>query len=822
MIRAMLIFCLLAAALAAAGCSADAVTVRSRAFRHPSEVTFVCYDVAPASGAPIAAVPLSDCAGDDARFRLHALVTQKSRGEVAAVNLDDNAVLDSDLRVPGYTFVPVGEIPVDLVVPESDPARTYVADYGSFDIRAIDTVRFHPAAASVGTTPGIRLTLPSAPADLALGPDAAGAPEAALYVSLPDIGALAIVPLPIVTEGGTMPTIVTLGTDVPAPVAATPEPVRYCKACSGDGVTPTEPCGDLVDPYPVVGGVRQPFPPREIGVLPADPMARPVHSVLDAANNRLLVADATLPIVHVVDLAAPDVAQPPIVVGVPTEYLALTPPVPNVIGSTMATERFLYAIDATDGSVLAVRYDEATPSASAVIPTSVRGDRDRLGLRAAARVLEVITPSYPGELCDPANAEQAGDAAPLRLRGVFLAAALLDGTVQIVDVHDLDAPCRGGGNPSACMGAPSADDDVIFIQRHRSRIGARIATEITLSAPPAIETNGVTVAVENDGATDGDLSPNLLPQPDGCPQGMTTGFPFGGEEDQEPVVCVLADPWAAESETWVATWEGTLPGTEGGRARLSIDDDLGGAPVARVEIDACARGVLGAENVEAIPDTAPEASYLADLFVVTGEIPPSVPEDAGCRAPILDPDGELVLLDFPIVRAERVTRTDGEVEHVLLLASETRGGTPFATVRECFPELTGYAIRSQGAYTVIGGRTGMRHRVVADETTGLCVVDGSLPVDRIGKAIPGRFYDNSVVRFGLSETGLTRLEDAQLSFQIAQTPVELVIPIADDLPTVLSDVAFNPIDGNMYVVDTSFAGLVQLELDPVRIGLGWD
>ena len=810
---------LVAVAVVLAACSADAVNVRSRAFRHPSAVAFVCYDLAPSGGGAIAAVPLSNCAdADDARFRLHALVIQKSRGEVAAVDLDDNAVLDSDLRVPGFTFVPVGEIPVDLVVPESDPSRTYVADFGSFDIRAIDTVRFHPDAAGAGTLPGIRVTLPSAPADLVLGPDATGTPEGALYVSLPDIGSLAVVPLPIASEDGTMPVIVplTIPDPLPAAVPATPEPVRYCKVCSGDGVTPSEPCGDLIDPYPVVGGVRQPFPPREIGMLPADTMARPVHAVLDAANGRLLVADANAPIVHVIDLAAPDLAQPPIVVGVPTEHLALTPPVPSVVGSATAAERFLYAIDATDGSVLTVRYDEMTPEASAVIPTSVRGDRDRLTLRAPARVLEVITPSYPGALCDAGNTEQASDAAPLRLRGVFLAAALLDGTVEIVDIHDLDSTCRGG---SGCAMPPSPDDDVIFIQRHRPRIGARIATEITLAAPPAIQTNGVTLAAGNDGATEGDLSPDLLAQPDeGCPQGMTTGFPFGDEE--LAFVCVLADPWAAESETWVATWEGTIPGTEGGRARLSTDGT--GNPVARVEIDACARGVLGEENLDTVGASAPEASQAPDLFVVTGEIPPSVSDDAPCRAPILDPDGELILLDFPIVRAERVTRMDGEVEHVLTLAPETRGGTRFETVRECFPELTGYAIRSQAAYTVVGGRTGYRHRVIADETTGLCVVDASLPTDRIGKAIPMTIYDNSIVRFGLSETPLTRADEVQLSFQIAQTPVELVIPIADELPTVLSDVAFNPIDGNMYVVDTSFAGLVQLELDPVRIGLGWD
>ena len=185
-----------------------------------------------------------------------------------------------------------------------------------------------------------------------------------------------------------------------------------------------------------------------------------------------------------------------------------------------------------------------------------------------------------------------------------------------------------------------------------------------------------------------------------------------------------------------------------------------------------------------------------------------------------------MFLDFPIVSAKRVTTPEGD-ESQLDLADATRGGIPYADVARCFDELTGYAIRAQGAFTVLGSRTGYPHRVVVDETdvdatTRLCIVDESLPATRTGRAIPGQLFDNAIVRFHLEDTDLARLDTVQLSFQVAQTPAELVISIGNELPTVLSDVAYNPVDGNVYVVDTSFAGLVQLTLDPVRTGVSFE
>lgn len=811
--------------LVCAGCSAEPVTVRTRAFQHPTNVDFVCFDVQPDTpGVSAVAVPLSSCAGDDDRFALHALVTQKGRGEVAAVDLDGDEILDSDARVPGFTFVPVGEIPVDIVVPAGDPTRTYVADLGSMDVRVVPTDVFRSMMSATAPVGLASIPLASPPTDLALSPD-----ERRLFVALPDEGAIAEIDLTMVGDAmAPAPTLLALGTEVPAPVPAEPEETPYCKVCPSDRVSTDDgpvlvPCREMLSAYPVEGGARQPFAPREPAAAGMEP--RPTHMVVvpghDDVPSRLLVADRALPVVHVINLDDPAAAEPPIVVGVPTEQLAITPKVPATIDAREATEQFLYAIDATDGSVLVVRYDETDPSASAVLPVSVRGDADRLDLTSPARVIEVLTPGYAPDAVDAAlcvpGSEEAADASPGRLRGVFLAAGLTDGSVAIVDVYDLDAPCRGG---AVCESPPNDDDRQVFIQRHRPRIGSFVTLGMTLTTAPAVTANGDTFTVEPGGATGGEVAPDLAAVECGPFQTRVYPFPDGG--GAEPLVCALADPWAARTETWTVTWEGALPGTNGGRGRLSVD---GGQPTIRVEVPVCERGVLGSENVAALPEEAPEAAFAGDLLVVTGEVPPSVAEDAPCRQVVTDPDGQLIRLDFPIVHAAQVETADGAREGVLRLAGETRSGTRWQDVLDCFPELTTYEIHAQAAYTVAGSRTGYRHRVLADAMDGSCTVDTTLDPRRIGKAVSGTVYDNGFVRFQLVEQETARLtpaDEAELSFQIGQVPGKLIVPIGDQLPTVISDLAFNPVEGNVYVVDSQASGLVELDLEPISIAGSFD
>ena len=134
-----------ASALAAlwllAGCEVAPIEVISRSFDRPSHVAFVCFD-----SVTSAAVSLDSCEDGAEGFALHALVTQSHRGEVAAVDLDENRVLDSDVRVPGYTFVRVGEVPGAIVVAAREPSFAYVANLGSRDVRAVPTAQFRPDA----------------------------------------------------------------------------------------------------------------------------------------------------------------------------------------------------------------------------------------------------------------------------------------------------------------------------------------------------------------------------------------------------------------------------------------------------------------------------------------------------------------------------------------------------------------------------------------------------------------------------------------------------------------------------------------------------
>jgi len=51
-------------------------------------------------------------------------------------------VIDSRPDIPGPTFVPVGEVPVAVVVAPDYPHMTYVANAGSRDISVVHTASF--------------------------------------------------------------------------------------------------------------------------------------------------------------------------------------------------------------------------------------------------------------------------------------------------------------------------------------------------------------------------------------------------------------------------------------------------------------------------------------------------------------------------------------------------------------------------------------------------------------------------------------------------------------------------------------------------------
>ncbi len=427
-------------------CGTEPKDLPQLSFDHASKIAFFCV----IDGAVVGS---SRCGEADAR--LHALVLQSARGEVASVDLVDNRIVDTQVVVPGFTFDPVGELPSAIVLPQSaDASYAFVANAGQLDLFARPTQRFLGVNVS---DPGDEMPLGSAAVDLVLSPD-----ETTLYAAVPDLGAVLAIPVDDdPTTAGVLgdPVPLLLTDTIPGGTPAEPRP-DYCVSCD-------DACARVVDPFPHDAfGNALPFPPRSAPARFGD-TPRPVSLEVDAENGLLLVADESLPIVHVIDIDAGNVELEPLAVGAPTVDIELTPKVPEVAGGTSATERFLYAIDATERSVLVADYDLAPGSrqpVATVIPVGARGDRpvDRLALPTGARVLEAFSTSdySPAGPFDACGGEGVG---ATQLCGVFVAVGAMDGAIYIVDVYDLDTPARTTAEECANAGA--------IVRRHRIRLG---------------------------------------------------------------------------------------------------------------------------------------------------------------------------------------------------------------------------------------------------------------------------------------------------------------------------------------------------------------
>ena len=115
----------LGVAIGSASCAATPTPVPVRSFNSPGKVAFMCLDVntnamdntqlpvplaAPESACPPVA---SGILGVNFAFHYFALVTQKTTGELAVVDLTAGGIVDEDETTPGTNFIPVGAISAD-------------------------------------------------------------------------------------------------------------------------------------------------------------------------------------------------------------------------------------------------------------------------------------------------------------------------------------------------------------------------------------------------------------------------------------------------------------------------------------------------------------------------------------------------------------------------------------------------------------------------------------------------------------------------------------------------------------------------------------
>jgi len=390
-------------------CCAPATPLNSEAFFKEGERSDVCGDASPS---------------------LHALVTQSTRGEVAAVDLYNREVLDSDPRIPGYTFVDVGGLPRAIVAPPHKPGEpdvgppwTYVASAEEQSLRAVATCHFREGA-SCGPEAGfdlaeLKIALPAQPKDmLFVGPDKEHPERAnALWITLPDLSAIARVSL--ATDGDAP-----FGADkiaffqVPVvdamPLAPIREVEQYQSACGLGYALDLDAAALELPVTPPVSGAS---------------VAAPTRLRFDAESGLLFVADASQPVIHAFSVEPKGLGmRGAVATGAPIRDFALTGAVPKLAPSPRAfvrperakgakkdppdprpefgadEQRYLYAIDDRDGSVMVqtFAYDAGKITAQPLLLPATRKRADRLELTSPALAIDIADnrPLSNSKVCD--------------------------------------------------------------------------------------------------------------------------------------------------------------------------------------------------------------------------------------------------------------------------------------------------------------------------------------------------------------------------------------------------------------------------------------
>ncbi|HEY6556048.1 MAG TPA: hypothetical protein VI072_02200 [Polyangiaceae bacterium] len=487
-------------AVASAGCAESPVTQPLRSLEQNGEVSFFCGSIA--SGPPVGA-DINRCPDRlTGEHHLFALVTQTLRGEVALIDLDkgdEGEVVDVNPSVPGFSFLPVGEQPVDIVsTPGGTASFVAVAATGRAGIFALPTScigrpRAGEPARDITSWPAC--SLPVAPHDMTIlvGPDEAlGDPRCGraakkdpvdqtklacpavvnnegggvhkLAVTLPERGVLAIIDAQwlLNQKPGEFKECEILEHPLAVDLPATPIP----QSLPADLIRDPS-CPAVSAPTPASGSFN----------------AFPVKQALGGGS--LYIADLKAPVIHRLDVTDPcrPVPQPSLLPQsvedparqITVRDLAVSP-------ETTRGQRFVYAIEGTStggtvpgteerGGIMVFDVSPGSTNRTPLVrPGSVRTPyepADRILFSAPARAVSFAERDVPepdpvtgsitfGEMCDPNPVTPPEDpatryrpaldlsrgAAPRKLRGIFGLAALSSGQVAVIDVEDLDAACR--------------------------------------------------------------------------------------------------------------------------------------------------------------------------------------------------------------------------------------------------------------------------------------------------------------------------------------------------------------------------------------------
>ena len=903
---------LLLFALLAASCRNNANNVVLASLDRSDKLSLVCGQVVQSTGNLyqfFGTLPLALCDDQDVTFEIEDLppdtaqpnaqpqflgpVTQTQAGTVAVVNFSNGAIFDTSVTVPGVTALRVGEQPTAIQISPIDSRYTYVSSFSPKSVQAIPTRKVITGSAAAQDYQPLAPELPSeelrfdvGPTDLALhelaefetteiGTTEDGEPILGvttnvtyryLYVALPELSQIVQIQVEIDNDTGEQ----TFGTvtEIPLPsygcdsVTPVPPPAStdadYLRICPADGpdeaeiryvkeVTTTVPCAE---------GEGTGAMPVALSIDYGDPD--------DVADDLLLVADARQPVVHRFGVFTNGATQrDPIVTLAPTIAIATTPYVPasSDPDDREATERYLYAVTANDGSVLAVDYTPTSSTFGAVLPI-IAGitpraneenvesrNRSRAGF-SNARAIEVIAPFYELErdpstgglripegddetdICNPNDPDQFALAQNAQnFRGVFLAVSLSNGTMYFLDIYDLNAPCRGGDGPTACTTEETGPDRLASIRRHRRRFSFTPSQFIRIDGTPSLQFN----------ASPGNLNP-LTGQPtnsDGpglseiqCPVSHSSIFPVGDAPDG--FLCASSQVWSSFSQLWSARWQGPIPGSEGGLGSFS-DESFQGEPgnwFLAGDVPFCQVGVIGRQN--GTPQGSGYSidelsSYIGDRLVITGELPLSTQDDPACQQFVdLLEDIDDRQVWFPIIRAFN--------DQLEIGSSPNPSRYTLEEVSTCFNQYTGYRIQTRNVYAVTGSASSFIHDVIADESNdGLCIFNPARPPDipsgpdddfdvdtyLTARAFPGTTFVNPLVSFHIDDfaEGVTPTDStvALLNFGVLnEFGTDILVTGSGSSTSLPASIVFSPEIDQLFFVDFEI-GVRRIVFSPLSI-----
>lgn len=529
-------------------CSQQSQATQLRSLQASGELSFLCLSHG-ADDVVIRAEGLEFCPDFDTRDeeapehrRLHAMVTQPETGEVALVDLYDAVPIDGEPTQPGYNFMSIGAEPGAIVsTPGGQASFVGVREAGREGIFGLPTscIGQRPAEEplrDITSWPACRLPAAPGPIELLLdrGLDDDANPNTpplvrerceADYVAADELigrspGATReqcpadlsleskpygrrklAVALPSFREVWVIDAQELLDRAPGSYDACVPEQRLVLEA--GDATPPQTLPPDLVPPAASCGPVANEYGPSgDFTPYPSD------FAVDD--RQRLYIADAQAPVVHVLDAANPCALTtlPPLH---PTSYLdpgaVITTSKVAASALTPGGKRFVYAVDAsssaTAGSVIPFDVSPGVSTRRPLIKTRSTWNPleppDRIVFPQDVADVSFMFRDVPeivdnvgaeGVACDPdplstdigteyqPSNDRLSGAAPLKLRGTFGLAALHSGRIGVIDVEDLDAACRRplAANTAALEDIQGCADDPSLINGIYASAGNGVAT----------------------------------------------------------------------------------------------------------------------------------------------------------------------------------------------------------------------------------------------------------------------------------------------------------------------------------------------------------